>query len=41
MSESESEADNSDDNDEDRPIFPYEKLYYSALLVIVVGVVGL
>jgi Transcription factor involved in TATA site selection and in elongation by RNA polymerase II len=30
MSESESEADNSDDNDEDRPIFPYDKLYYSA-----------
>ncbi|KAJ5801134.1 uncharacterized protein N7518_003202 [Penicillium psychrosexuale] len=30
MSESESEADNSDDNDADRPIFPYEKLYYSA-----------
>ncbi|KAG0154227.1 hypothetical protein PDIDSM_1607 [Penicillium digitatum] len=30
MSESESEADNSDTNDEDRPIFPYDKLYYSA-----------
>ncbi|KAJ5780780.1 Plus-3 [Penicillium paradoxum] len=30
MSESESEADNSGDDDEDRPIFPYEKLYYSA-----------
>ncbi|KAJ5210593.1 Plus-3 [Penicillium cf. griseofulvum] len=29
MSESESEADNSGD-DEDRPIFPYDKLYYSA-----------
>ncbi|OQE37313.1 hypothetical protein PENCOP_c010G04015 [Penicillium coprophilum] len=30
MSESESEADNSGDDDEDRPIFPYDKLYYSA-----------
>ncbi|KXG45942.1 Plus-3 [Penicillium griseofulvum] len=30
MSESESEADNSGDEDEDRPIFPYDKLYYSA-----------
>ncbi|KAJ5566182.1 hypothetical protein N7535_007820 [Penicillium sp. DV-2018c] len=30
MSESESEADNSGEEDDDRPIFPYEKYYYSA-----------
>ncbi|KAJ6009140.1 hypothetical protein N7522_004156 [Penicillium canescens] len=30
MSESDSESEKSDQDDEDRPIFPYDKLYYSA-----------